>query len=104
MISGPFEWIIVLNDIQLFLINGWTNHFVSAIISLAQLICGALVKRLRRRPLTAESGVRFPNALPRQVFRMIPKGFFIISAQWYNECRSNMKSDVGIDKGDIDGS
>ena len=35
------------------------------IILLAHEKCGALVKRSRRRPLTAESRVRFPDALPR---------------------------------------
>ena len=33
--------------------------------------CGALVKRSRRRPLTAESRVRFPDALPRKTAQAV---------------------------------
>ena len=40
--------------------------------------CGALVKRSRRRPLTAESRVRFPDALPRHKERLIAVLFLFV--------------------------
>ena len=50
----------------------FTRDRVSVIIPLVHekkcAIYGALVKRSRRRPLTAESRVRFPDALPRQTY------------------------------------
>ena len=39
---------------------------------------GVLVKRLRRSPLTAESGVRFPNTLPIGNLKLVLQVFFIL--------------------------
>ena len=43
----------------------------SVIISFAHEKYGALVKRSRRRPLTAESRVRFPDALPSKNLKVL---------------------------------
>ena len=43
----------------------------SVIIPFAHEKYGALVKRSRRRPLTAESRVRFPDALPSKNLKVL---------------------------------
>ena len=40
------------------------------------LIYGPMVKRLRRHPLTVESGVRFPIGLPRKESTTLVFSFF----------------------------
>ena len=67
-------------------------------------ICGRLVKRLRHRPFTAVSGVRFPHRSPRNyrlpfgslIFLYIAEIFFTyfklmldkFSLNWYDNSRS----------------
>ena len=45
---------------------------------------GLMVKRLRHRPFTAESGVRFPLRLPKKLYESLSKNqaFFIIKYLW----------------------
>lgn len=47
---------------------------------------GAMVKRLRRRPLKAKSWVRFPLALPTENFNTVTyvAVFFVFVNLWYN--------------------
>ena len=45
-------------------------------------VCGAMVKRLRRRPLKAKSWVRFPLALPIKTYnRTCGFGFLFLDAE-----------------------
>ena len=41
------------------------------------MFCGSLVKGLRRRPLTAETGVRFPYELFKKQLEIIFSCFFV---------------------------
>ena len=45
---------------------------------------GLLVKRLRRRPLTAESGVRFPLGLPNEKIVLLDEAIFFIKIDYVN--------------------
>ena len=46
---------------------------------------GRLVKGLRRRPLTAETGVRFPYLLLKTQEQFVPE-FFVVQARFYLRC------------------
>ena len=49
---------------------------------------GLMVKRLRRRPLTAETGVRFPMGLPKRKDRFFTCPFFLVISPGIGRARS----------------
>ena len=49
---------------------------------------GLMVKRLRRRPLTAETGVRFPMGLPKRKDRFFTCPFFLVFSPGIAQART----------------